>query len=305
VLLAAGTQSNLAALWARRLGGIPMGVVVTEHNTLGVVVENGRPAFRRAYPALAGDAYPEADAVVAVSDGVADDLSRVAGIPRAGIQRIYNPIVSPALLAASRGAPPHPWLEERGCPPLVLGAGRLHRQKDFPTLLRAFAQLRATRPARLAILGEGAERGRLERLARRLGVAEDVALPGFAGNPYAWMARSSAFVLSSAWEGLPSVLIEAMACGCPVVSTDCPSGPSEILDGGALGPLVPVGDSQALAHALAGVLEKPPDADRLRERAALFSVEAATTRYLEVLRRAAGRALEAPRRSAGAEPLHA
>ena len=307
VLLAAGTQSNLVALWARRLGGIPMGIVVSEHNTLSIVVaRRGRHAFRRAYPALAGDAYPEADAVVAVSDGVAEDLSRATGIPRSGIQRIHNPIVSPALLAKSKLAPPHAWLTPGGGPPVLLGAGRLHRQKDYPTLLRAFARVRATRPARLVILGEGPERRRLERLSRQLGVAVDVALPGFAANPYAWMARSAAFALSSAWEGLPGVLIEAMACGCPVVSTDCPSGPAEILGHGAFGPLVPVGDWQALAHAISSLLEKPPDADRLRARAAAFSVDASADRYLEVLAAAARRARGEPlRSSASTAPGHA
>jgi glycosyltransferase involved in cell wall biosynthesis len=143
--------------------------------------------------------------------------------------------------------------------------------------------VRAAREARLIILGEGKERTKLEALVRKLGVAADVALPGFANNPFALMARASVFVLSSAWEGLPGVLIEAMACGYPVVSTDCPSGPAEILDGGAYGPLVPVGDDAALAQAILSVLDIPPDPDRLRARAAMFSVDSATDQYLEVL----------------------
>jgi glycosyltransferase involved in cell wall biosynthesis len=156
-------------------------------------------------------------------------------------------------------------------------------QKDFPTLLKAFARVRAVRPARLLILGEGKERTELEVLARELGVASDVALPGFVPNPFPHMMRASVFVLSSAWEGLPGVLIEAMACGCPVVSTDCPSGPAEILDGGVYGPLVPVGDDAALAKAILSVLETPPDPERLRARAALFSTDHAADQYLELL----------------------
>src|SRR5262249_43075680 len=146
----------------------------------------------------------------------------------------------------------HPWFRP-SAPPVVLGAGRLHAQKDFPTLLRAFAQVRAKREARLMILGEAkcAEyRTELMALAAQLGIADDVMLPGFVANPFAYMARAAVFVLSSAWEGLPTVLIEALASGCPVVSTACPSGPREILENGKYGPLVPVGDDTALANAI-------------------------------------------------------
>jgi len=237
-LLAAGTQSNLAALWARRFRGISTAIVVSERNTMSVVARRGRHGFRRAYPALARRAYPRADAIVAVSDGVASDLSRVTGIPRERILAIDNPVVSAALIEKSKAWPGHAWMAPGG-PPVVLAAGRLHRQKDFPTLLRAFARVRALRPARLVILGEGAERRKLERLVRRLRVQADVVLPGFVENPYAWMARAAVFALSSAWEGFGNVLVEALACGCPVVSTDCPSGPAEILEQGALGPLYP------------------------------------------------------------------
>jgi len=148
--------------------------------------------------------------------------------------------------------------------------------------------VRAVRPARLLILGEGKKRTTLEALARKLGVASDVGLPGFVDNPFAYMARAAVFVLSSAWEGFGNVVAEALACGCPVVSTDCPSGPAEILDGGAYGPLVPVGDDAALAKAILSVLETPPDPERLRARAALFSVDRVADQYLEVLCRSEG-----------------
>jgi glycosyltransferase involved in cell wall biosynthesis len=165
----------------------------------------------------------------------------------------------------------------------LLGVGRLEPQKDFALLLRAFARIRRERAARLLILGEGRERPRLTQLAKALGVADSVDLPGFVPNPYAHMTRANLFVLSSRYEGLGNVVIEALACGCPVVSTDCPSGPAEVLDRGRYGRLVPVGDPAALAQAILAALEEPVDRARLRGRAAQFSVERAARRYLELM----------------------
>jgi len=284
-LLAAKTPANLVALWARRLAGVPTRVVVSERTSLSHAATRMRKwRWRYVLPAVCR-AYSWADAIVAVSQGVAEDLSRCAGIARDRIVTIYNPVVRSEILEKARAPLAHPWFAT-GAPPVVLGAGRLVPQKDFATLLRAFARIRATRRARLVILGgakSGEARRTLETLAERLGVAEDVALPGFVENPFAYMARASVFALSSAWEGLPSVLVQAMACGCPVVSTDCPSGPAEILEGGAYGPLVPVGDDVRLARAIASLLDDPPDSSRLRARAARFSVEPAVEAYAEML----------------------
>ena len=152
-------------------------------------------------------------------------------------------------------------------------------------MLRAFARVRARRPVHLVILGEGNKRGDLERQLRELGVEADVELHGFVDNPFAWMSRASLFVLSSAWEGSPGVLVEAMACGCPVVSTNCPSGPDEILAGGRYGPLVPVGDDAALANAIIETLDSTVDHDALRARAREFDVDRAVEGYLDILLR--------------------
>jgi glycosyltransferase involved in cell wall biosynthesis len=167
----------------------------------------------------------------------------------------------------------------------VLAVGKLKRQKDYPTLVRAFARVRAHREARLVILGEGEERARIERFVKSLGIEADVYLPGFVENPFAWMARVSVFVLASAWEGLSNVLLEALACGCTIVSTDCPSGPREILADGAFGHLVPVGDDAALAAAIAAALSAPAQRERSVARAAEFGFDAAVERYLAVLHR--------------------
>jgi glycosyltransferase involved in cell wall biosynthesis len=223
--------------------------------------------------------YPRADAIVCVSAGVAEDLRRYLTLPAGRITIIHNPI---QILAEEPSARLHPWLGDRG-QPVILGAGRLSRQKDFMTLLHAFALLSDLPAHRLMIIGEGPERAHLEREAVRLGIAERVTLPGFVTNPRACMAASSLFVLSSAWEGFGNVLVEAMAVGTPVVSTDCPSGPREILQDGALGPLVPVGDAPALARAIRQALLDPVPAERLRARADDFAPERVVVPYLAVL----------------------
>jgi glycosyltransferase involved in cell wall biosynthesis len=171
--------------------------------------------------------------------------------------------------------------------PVVLAAGRLERQKDFPTLLRAFALLRAERPVRLVVLGEGAWRERLAALAATLGVAADVDLPGFQPNPYPFLARTRVFALSSRWEGSPNVLTEAMALGTPVVATDCPSGPREILADGRYGPLVPMGDAPALAAALARALDEPLPSAVLKGAVRDYSAIESARRYLALLDRIA------------------
>jgi glycosyltransferase involved in cell wall biosynthesis len=194
-------------------------------------------------------------------------------------------VVSPGIAERAATAPAHPWFAPAREVPIILGVGRLAGLKDFPTLLRAFARLRARRPARLVILGDGPHRRRLAWLARRLGLAADVDLAGWAANPYAFYAAADLFVLSSRAEGLPNALLEAMACGCPVVSTDCPSGPREILDGGRLAPLVPVGDPAALAEAIDRALATPPDRAALQRRARAFSMDASAEAHLDLFRR--------------------
>ena len=248
-LLAAMGVSNLVALWARPLARFRGRVVISVHINLSAHYRGAVGLTDRVLPLLFRRFYPEADAIVAVSHEAAADLKQAFGLPPDRVRMIYNPVVSPALFGSAREPVGHPWFAP-GEPPVVLSVGRLCPQKDFPTLIRAFALVRARVSARLVILGEGPDRAPLEAMVVDLGLTDCVALPGFAANPYAYMARAATYALSSRWEGLPTVLIEAMACGAPIVSTDCPSGPREILRDGLYGRLTPVGDPAALAQAL-------------------------------------------------------
>jgi glycosyltransferase involved in cell wall biosynthesis len=293
VLLSAKTPANLLALWAKRLSRAPTAVVVAEHTQLSQSIARSRKWRWRYIAPLVARTYAEAAAIVCVSEGVADDLARTAHLPRARLTTIYNPVVTPQLALRAAEAPPHPWLESNSEPParssadapVVVAAGRLVPQKNFALLLTAFARLRTQRTVRLLIFGEGPERPRLEALVRSLGIGADAALPGHVANPYAAYARAALFALSSDWEGLPTVLIEALACGCPVVSTDCPSGPAEILEHGRCGRLVPTGDAAALAEAMARTLDEPSDAEALRRRSQAFTLARSAQRYLDLLER--------------------
>ena len=280
-LLSTMQDINLVALWSRRLAGVSTRVVVSVHNTVSQESQNSTQFKRRFAPYLARWFYPWADAIVTVSQGAAEDLVRL-GLSSERIKVIYNPVVTPELFEKANQPVDHPWFDP-GSPPVILGVGRLEKQKDFPTLIRSFAQVQQQRPARLMILGEGKERPYLEALVQEMGLGENVSLPGFVSNPYAYMARAAVFVLSSLFEGLPTVLIEAMAGGTKVVSTDCESGPAEILSNGQYGKLVGVGDIKGLAEAIISTLESPSDSEALRCRASEFSLEKALTQYRQVL----------------------
>lgn len=281
VMLTSLNHVNVVGLWARRLARVQTRLVVNEQNTLSLEAPHSSRRRHRMLPRLIRRFYPWADGIVAVSQGAADDLARTAGLPQDRIQVVHNPIVTPELREMAAAPLEHPWFEP-GAPPVLLAAGRLAPQKDFGTLIRAFARVRQTHPARLLILGEGPERASLEALAADIGLDGAVDLPGRILNPFPYMVRADAFVLSSRWEGLPSVLIEALFCGVPVVATDCPSGPMEILEGGKHGLLVPVGDVDALAEgiesALAGNVPRPTSASWQP-----YEQDTVVQRYLDVL----------------------
>lgn len=291
LLIAARDHVNLMALLAHRLAGLGRScrLVWTFHTHRSSQLPR-MSRMERLADALALRLIRAPDARVAVTERVAADMAQAVPAADAPIWVIGNPAWSAARAEAAQAPCAHPWLEARApgqrdpAAPVVLGVGRLVEQKDFATLIEAFARLRVQAPrARLILLGEGAERARLTARVEAHGLRGVVAMPGHVPDPLGYMARADLFVLSSRWEGHPLSLIEALGCGCPVVATDCPTGPAEILqgpDGALLAPLVPPGDAVAMAAAMARVLAAPPDPAPLRARAEGFGIAEATAAYL-------------------------
>jgi glycosyltransferase involved in cell wall biosynthesis len=288
ILLAALVFANAVALAARRLSKTSTTVVISERNTTSAWLAN-RPWYRRGFDRLIiRMGYPMADRIIAVSHGVADDLHRVIGGSRGKIEVVYNPTLNENSWRAMSERPSHPWFSDGGTP-VIVAAGSLSKQKDFTTLIEAFAQVRRKRSIRLVIFGEGDQRTALEALVRRRDLRSSVDLPGFADNVLCHFKNAALFVLSSKFEGFPNVLVEALASGVPLVSTNCPSGPAEILEGGRYGTLVPVGDPHLLADAIEHELTSAGPARSRVTHARNFAVEAAASRYLEVFRSAGAR----------------
>ncbi len=273
--------NNVMAVWANLVAGRPSRVVTTIHAPLSFeTAARPSPQFRLV-PWLYRATLPRAAAVVAVSRGVGADLCRTLSRD-IGFSVIHNPVVTPRLLALAQREVDHPWFAP-GQDPVILSVGRLHECKDPRLLVEAFALLPAASRARLVMFGDGPLRSELEGLIAQRGLAGRAVLLGGTSNPWRFMARARVLVLTSRHEGFGNVLVEAMATGLPVVSTDCPYGPTEILGGGQWGRLVPVGDAAALASAMDAALAEPADAAALRRRADDFSAAAVADRYRRLI----------------------
>jgi len=290
-LLAALPKANINAVLARRCSGESTRIVVGVHAMYSACnTENDGLEPADGYmQALVQRYYPEADAVVAVSNSAASDISRYLGMPRKRITAIYNPIATSDIQSLSEETPDHPWFQPDSTP-VILGIGRFAAEKDFTLLLKAFAKVRARQSVRLVLLGgdeSSAKQCRQKRelieQAKQLGIQDDFDMPGFVDNPFSYLGRASVFVLSSRCEGFGNVLVEALLCGCPVVSTNCPGGPAEILENGKYGVLVPVGDECGLAEAICKTLNTPPDKEFLRARGGEFSIEKAVEGYRRLI----------------------
>lgn len=251
------------------------------HNTYGEAFKKLPDRKKQARLKKITKYYPLCDKIIAVSDGVKDDFCSLTGIPSDSVKRIYNPVVSEELYDLALLPVEHPWFQSKE-PPVILGAGRLEKAKNFPLLMDAFEIVRRKVRCRLFIVGEGSEYQFLLSRIRKSPFYEDISLAGYQENPFPYMNRAAVFTLSSSWEGLPTVLIEAIAMGTPVVSTDCPSGPREILNGGEYGTLVPMNDAEKLADAILWAFQHPVSPATLKRRAAIFSHQASTAEYLKL-----------------------
>ncbi len=283
VLWSGAKAVNLAALAASRLAFVSTRVVMTITNDLyhrGSAQDRGRALATLVIRRV----YPSADKVITLSRAMTDDLVEKEGLPPELFAIIPPPIDLERIDRLGREAVDHPWLQS-GQPPVVLNVARLAEQKGHPILLEAFAEAARSRELRLIIMGEASEEARRELEARvdALGIAGKVDIADFDPNPYRFMTRAAVFVLSSLWEGFGIVLAESMACGCPVVSSNCPYGPAEILQGGKVGRLVPVSDSHALAEAILSEIDDPTDAAILEKRARDFGLDSLMKRYAAVL----------------------
>lgn len=280
-LITAHNHVNVSSILIKKLAFVPTQIMVTLHTAMSKDDHSLKPRVKRVTRELCRFGYPFADHIVAVSDAVAQDTAEHLSLPKNKIDVAYNPVFSPELLNHANDIPEHPFYQQDA--PIFISVGRLTEQKDYFSLIKAFAILRKKQEAKLIILGEGEDRAGLEELIVKLELNNDVALPGFVSNPYAYLAASSVFVSSSAWEGLPTVVIEALAFGVPVVATDCPGGSSEILEAGRYGELVAVADVSALANAMQKTLKKTPDVPAMKARASVFSREASAKTYLRLL----------------------
>lgn len=278
MLISALEDPNTIAILAKILAQVPTRFVVTVHNPLLPTYEKSTELKRKLIPFFVRWLFPIADAVVSVSQGVADGVAKISGLSQKDMTVIYNPIFTPDLLTKIHEPINHPWfLDNRTS--VILGVGRLSKEKDFPTLIRAFALVKNRYPVKLIILGQGEELPGLLNLVKELNLVDDVAFPGFVTNPYSYMKQAKMLVMTSLFEGFGNVLVEGMIAGISVISTDCESGPSEILANGKYGMLASVGDIQGLATAMINTLNNPLDPELLRKRGQEFSLEAALAKY--------------------------
>jgi len=284
-MLVAKDRAGRAALIARKLAGMESvtKIVVRLGTNLSTALDKKSALSRWFRTAPMRRLYKSVNKIVAVSEGVRQDTLILTGLDTSRVTVIRNPVITPDMQLAIKESADHPWLGDKHIP-VIMGVGRLSLQKDFATLINAFAEVRKARQCRLIILGDGGMRKELESLIYSLGLTHDVQMPGFQDNPYAWLKSANVFVLSSLWEGSPNVLTEALALGIPSVATRCPSGPDEVLQQGKYGELVPMQDVEALSTAILKTLDNPLPAEKIKEAVAEYRVEISAQRYLSLFK---------------------
>jgi len=282
VMLSALPHANLVALMSVMLSKVKPRLIISERNTIGIHSIKSQGIKGNLMRYLMRLLYPRSDAIIAVSDGVARSLSEYINISRDSVSIIPNPCNIDRIRCLSNEMINESWFDLNDLP-IVVGVGRLTEQKDFSLLIRSFSLALREVEARLLILGEGELRGELEDLAAGLGLnRENFFMPGFKDNPFKYLKRSNVFVLSSKWEGFPNVILQALGCGCSVISTNCQSGPSEILDDGKWGDLVPVGDLEMLSKSIVFRLQNR-NRINVESRCAFFDIDGIVDKYIKVI----------------------
>lgn len=271
------TGANVVATVANNLSGMSTNLIITEHNTQTLKQDISSQLDQ----SLARYLYRFADHIVGVSQGVSENVTEWAHVEERDVTTIYNPVIDEDFITKEHKPPDCAWFNE--AVPVIVGAGRHVEQKDFSTLIQAFDTVLSTQDARLVILGEGSLTESYRQQTSALGVSDKVSFPGFVDNPYEYLCHADVFVLSSKWEGLSLVLVEALGCGTPVVSTNCPHGPAEVLDSGEYGLLVPVERPKRMGEAILQTMREPPDPALLRTRAQDFTISRAVKEYEKLL----------------------
>ncbi len=284
VILSTLDHVNVATIIARKLSKIDSKLILRLSSTITADIKNNTFIKRIILPHLIKILYPLADRIIAISKETYNDLQKIVKINPQKVKIIYNPIDISEISSKANEEVSHPWFN-KGEPPVIISAGRLNKAKDYPTLLKAFSIVHKKLPSRLMILGKGEEENNLKKLAYKLRIEKDFYLKGFEENPFKYMKRASVFVLSSKWEGLPNVLIEALALKIPIVSTNCKSGPSEILENGKWGRLVEVGDYHAMAEAIIETLnsKRKIDQNELNEYLKIFDINNVSENYIRTI----------------------
>lgn len=281
ILLSNLGHNNIMAIWAGALARVKTRIIASHHSALTFECKTSTQWQYRVLPFLCRVFLPWADANVAVSKGAADDLARATGLPRDKITVIYNPVELVDFENRIHAPVDHPWVKDSSVP-YIVGVGRLTQQKNFTLLIDAFAKVAKQEDVRLILVGEGPQHDQLKDQAETLGISDRVSFAGFQPNPLPFMNHASVLAMSSLFEGFGNVIVEALACGTPVVSVDCPYGPAEILEDGKYGKLVPLGNSGTLAEAILQTLDETPDTELLKKRGQEFTVTKTANEYTQL-----------------------
>ncbi len=289
IFISAFPRVNVICILAKIFSGASVKIIITEHSVFSMLPVIAKTSFRRLIarffmPAMVRFLYPKADAIICVARGIASDLQKSVKTKN-DIKVIYNPVINDGIYQLALEQVNHLWFVNQDIP-VIVAVGRLVECKDYPNLFKAFKLVLKKKPTRLVILGDGPEKENLRNLVNQMGLSSSIAFLGFQSNPFKYMKQSSVFVLSSLQEGFGNVIIEAMACGVPVVSTNCPVGPGEIIENNKNGILVPVGNYQKMSDAILGILNNLQLAKNLissgKERAEFFSVNKSVAEYEKV-----------------------